>query len=925
MPRLLPIIGLFLSCHAWAQQFQNEAFMQGIFYSQSDALYGGGVSFMDFDRDGDDDITFTEVGSFPIIYRNTPEGFELVYEKIPVEGEVKQCNWVDYDNDGLLDIVFSIYQGPIRFFRNTGNLEFVETTEEVGIPLSSWETFGHTWADYDRDGDLDVYIANYNGPGYGLVGIENFLYANNGDGTFTDVTAAAGVGDGVTYSFMGIWMYVNDDLWPDLYVSNDRYESENSMYINNGDGTFTDVSEISNTNVAVFSMGLAAEDYDNDGDEDIYIANWLENLLMENTDGVFQDIAPEMGVLGGQYTWGCIMADWDNDMRKDLFFSSASHFQANGTNQLYRNTGNGFVNITASAGMSNEFGKSYGAALGDVNNDGYLDIVTVDGSPTFSGLWINQGGSNHWLKMELHGVASNKDAIGTKIMCYVDGVQQMNVHRLGESYLSQFSNREHFGLGEHTMADSLVIHWPSGAIDKYYRVAADQTLQLYEGEGFLGEINHGENIELCTNTTGQVVPTSPHAGNVVWSNGTVGDTLLVDAAGSYRALLHDAHGNAFYSNHIAVDFFVPLTYSYVFDQVECAGETASLLVAPSEALEAVVINDELTAAGVQTPLQSGWNVLEMTDELGCMAVDSFFVNSFSPLTAIVNVEHALCPGDNNGAIAVQMTGGHPPYVWLSGSDQMGDLSADQYLLTVTDANGCAWQQSIEVAEPQPPVPSFSAVAPTCHGLNDGQVEVDWIGNLAGYQVTTTWQSNESLASGEHGISIQDANGCISTYSFDLTEPDPISVAVQITPATEGLTNGGLDLLVSGGTPPYSFWWSSGQGNVSSVSDLPEGNCTVLITDANDCAVDSVLFVPSVVKVSEFTDDILLCYPIPASEVLNVHSDLREVAFYNALGQSLWPDPIARGQYDISEWASGVYFLHGRLNGRPVSSTILKSP
>jgi hypothetical protein len=925
MRRLILLNWLLLSYPVLAQEFNNQAFARGLFFSQPNALYGGGVSFMDFDRDGDDDITLTQVGAFPFIYRNTGIDFQLEYQQIAVDHEVKQANWVDYDNDGLLDLVMTLYQGPMRFFRNTGNLVFEETTDEVGIPATQWETFGNTWADYDRDGDLDVYVANYNGPGYGQVGIENFLYSNNGDGTFTDVTAIAGVGDGVSYSFMAIWMYINDDMWPDLYVSNDRYESENSMYINNGDGTFTDVSESSNTNVAVFSMGLAAEDFDNDGDEDIYISNWQQNLLFVNDSGVFQDMAAGYGVLGGQYTWGCMMADFDNDMHKDLFFSSAPHFQSNGTNQLYRNTGEGFVNITYAAGMGNEFGKSYGCALGDINNDGHMDIVTIDGEPTYSGLWVNQGTNNHWLKVEMHGIQSNKDAIGAKIYCYAGGVQQMNVHRLGESYLSQFSNREHFGLGQQTMVDSLVVHWPSGVIDRHYRFAVDQTLQLYEGQTFLGQINAGENVIWCPNAVVQLTVTSPFFGDVLWSNGEVADTLEVFDAGSYSAIINDVYGNAYHSNEVSVAFHAAWNVAYELLEYTCFGDTATLFIPSSEQWASAQINDTAVDIGVEVVLPFGWNRVTITDVWGCEAEDSLLVQSFTPIVGIVNVDDVVCPGQNNGAVEVQLTGGTPPYLWLSGANVWSDLTAGEYSLAIQDANGCIWQEDVVVEEPELPVPSFVITPPTCFGFNNGTIDIEWSGSLAGYQLTTSWLDNQEVIAGDHWIQLVDFNGCEVEYSIQVEEPEPLQLFYQVQPSIEGQSNGAIQLIPSGGTPPYTYWWNSGQGNVSSISELVAGNYFVQLTDANGCSISTTIVVTSIVNVLERSGGQLFCYPNPVQDYLYVHGNVEDLEFYDSTGRRIFAYPLQRGVFDLKNFPNGIYHLRGRINDQLVSTTIVKSP
>ncbi len=501
----------------------------------------GGAAFLDYDGDFDLDIYLINGADLPgytspkppmnCLYRNNSDGtFTDVTEETGVgdTGYGMGCCVGDYDNDGDVDIYVTNFGVNVLYRNNSdGTFSNVATEAGVGYPGCS---VGCAFADYDNDGDLDLFVANYvkldlqNSPicslrsptpsAYGMQSrifaycrpedyekVPNVLYQNNGDGTFTDVTQQAGMTS--PGRFLGVvWGDYDDDGYIDLFVAND--ELENFLYHNNGDGTFTENGlllgvALNEHGDAENCMGVDFGDYDNDGALDIMASNYQgqTNTIYHNDgNGIFWDVTAECGL--GELTlitmsWGTSFVDFDNDGFLDLFFANGhlhdniEMFEEVGsykqTNQLLRNDGDGtFSDISAQCGNGFAMKKSSrGAVFGDYDNDGDIDILVanIGESPD---LLRNDGDSqNHWLALKLIGTKSNRDAIGAKVILTVGGGRQMRYVKSGSSYLSQSDMRLFFGLGKTKTAEMIEIFWPSGLMQHLEKVSADQYLIITEG------------------------------------------------------------------------------------------------------------------------------------------------------------------------------------------------------------------------------------------------------------------------------------------------------------------------------------------------------------------------------------------------------------------------------------------------------------
>ncbi|MBC8257259.1 MAG: VCBS repeat-containing protein [Candidatus Marinimicrobia bacterium] len=492
-------------------------------YRPQYSFFGAGATMADFDQDGYIDVfVATPNGEALKVFHNLGnETFEEVAELIGLGDEnIESINILvaDYDNDGHEDIFVVNWQGLSNLYHNDGDNTYSLVTEEAGMSIYFESSRAGCWLDYDRDGDLDLYMVNR------LLEELNILYRNNGDGTFSDVTQIAGVDGHIDKMGLVVISFdYNNDLWPDIYIGNDM-DVGNIFYRNNGDGTFTDISEESNMDLAFSSMGLAAGDYDNNGYLDIYITNldWGNALMRNNGDGTFTDVAEELGLLVNLICWGANFIDHNNDGLIDLFVA-ASCISGTGNdgslgcswnggqsdvlptnNVLFQNQGDGqFVDISGQSGLEGPY-LTTGSAIGDINNDGLIDIYEVNEmdpiSPAsnYSRLYRNNYSEetseiNNWIKVKLEGVESNRNGIGSRIEVSNLGVTHIQDVICGESYSSQSSLTLSFGLRHSSVIESIIIKWPSGTVDELTNVQPNQVLIVQEGGGEecgeLGDLN----------------------------------------------------------------------------------------------------------------------------------------------------------------------------------------------------------------------------------------------------------------------------------------------------------------------------------------------------------------------------------------------------------------------------------------------------
>ncbi len=485
--------------------FQDNATLLGVGYSYGSSYLGGGVSFCDFDNDGWDDLTFaTTNGENIYFFKNINGTFNKVDIGINTSNHNKQVIWVDFDNDGDKDLFVTSVNGENKFFRSEGNLLFTDITATCGLFTNDLYTYGASFGDIDNDGDLDVFLSNRD---ITTVNQHNYLYRND-DGFFVDISATSGITLGNQLSFCSAFFDYDNDGDQDIYVSNDKYAQINRLFQNDGFGNFTDVSVISGAGIAIDAMSTTIGDYNNDGWFDIYITNTSGGNfhLRNNGDGTFTNVASSVGTPFYSIGWGAVFLDADNDSDLDLYVSGMRD-GSNGDlpSAFYENQGDNTYLIPTSIGFANDTRVSFSNAIGDFNNDGLPDIVVMNDTDN-NFLWENTTtNSNNWLKVKLQGVTSNRDGIGSKIEVFANGKSQYRYTLCGEGYLGQNSGTKIFGVGTATNIDYVKVTWPSGIVDQLNNIFPNQTLNIIESSTLSSNEYEKNNFIVYPNPTSGIV------------------------------------------------------------------------------------------------------------------------------------------------------------------------------------------------------------------------------------------------------------------------------------------------------------------------------------------------------------------------------------------------------------------------------------
>jgi hypothetical protein len=692
-------LGIGICCafiqHACAQGYQNIAPAQQLSFLVNCDQYGSGLSACDFDQDGWDDLTFGQWNDSLRFYRNVNGTLQLQPSFVYGAGSTRQVLWADYDNDGDKDLVVTYFNGVCKLYRNDGNFVFTDVSAAAGLITAPSLTYGASFGDYDRDGYLDLYVCNYEALGdETLYQRLNHLYRNNGDGTFTDVTIQAGVGDGIKLSFMGMWMDYDLDGWQDLFVINDRWHS-NSMYRNMGNGTFQNVSNITGImQTGQDPMSISFADFDNDGDMDIFHSNTGQSgkhtrLLENNGDGTFFENSIARGLAVYQWSWGACWTDMNNDSNLDLYVTTAIPSSPSDPNVLLGNTGNGqFVNATAlMAGSNNAL--SFSPVECDIDRDGYADIAVSNRTPYPPYLWKNNGGTNNSITVTLQGTLSNRDAVGSWIRVFFNGQMRLRYTVCGENFIGQSSQHLIIGLGTNTMVDSIQVQYLSGHTDRYYNLPVNTRYTFIEGETYTASIEATGSLVLCAG--GSVMLDAGDHAAWTWSTGHTERTLVANSPGSYWATVTSPLGIQTNTDTVIVLFDASAAPLAQVVEPSCYGGSNGSIV---------LLGGEIDMTGVTWSVPGNGPVLEQVPAgiytyaystlNGCDGSGAVEVGSPSELLLTGTALPASM--GNNGEILITVEGGTLPYqvtlndtpvdMWVQG------LMAGTYDLQVTDDQGC---------------------------------------------------------------------------------------------------------------------------------------------------------------------------------------------------------------------------------------------
>ena len=498
---------------------------------------GPGVAFFDYDNDGWVDIFMVNSGAADfyqpkaplknVLYKNNRDGtFTDVTDKAGVAGGREfgmGCAIADYDNDGHQDILVTAY-GRCTLYHNNGNGTFSDTTAKSGLGVPGWTTSA-VWFDYDNDGRLDLFLCSFvefslannvfcgdNKLGKRFYCIPrvfkptpSLLYHNNGDGTFTEVSAGTDIRRALGKALGVVATDINGDGLMDLFVANDTVQ--NFLFMNRGKGKWDEIGLAAEVGFSVngrprSGMGVDAADVDGDGKQDLFVANVdqeMFSLYRNEGNESFSDVAAFHGVaqatrlLSG---WGLKFFDYDNDGRVDLFLANGhpddmieSYSKQVGYKEplvVFHHDGKKLSNVSAEAGpVFKKMFPARGLAIGDFNNDGRIDVLIGNNGEASVLLKNNAGDGNHWLGVKLQGTACNRDGIGATIAWSAGGTKRTRYKANGGSYLSSHDMREVLGLGPAAKIDWLEITWPppSGRVERFTDLPVDRYVTIVEGKG----------------------------------------------------------------------------------------------------------------------------------------------------------------------------------------------------------------------------------------------------------------------------------------------------------------------------------------------------------------------------------------------------------------------------------------------------------
>ena len=810
---VLLALGVLLGLNEASGQLEDVSAQYIVSGSAGGSFSGCGLSCADFNGDGWDDITLSETEGTIKLYAGGPAGPELT-QTLTGTGEGRGVLWIDVDEDGDLDLWVARFEGALELHIQGPDGSLTEEGVARGLPqLEGWRPRGLSANDYDRDGDLDVYITTYH------IDVQdafypNLLLRNDGSGYFAEVAEDAGVGNGIQTTFQGGWLDYDDDGWDDLWVINDRLLFSNSLYRNLGDGTFEDVAPDLGLDVNLDPMTATTFDPDQDGDWDLFstdVVNFAHQFF-ECTDTGYVDVADAVGVSGiPDYGWGGCVVDIDGDRREDLmvatnFFPSESPSD----NRVYMNVESGLGFNENSALWPNEQYPLYNLGRFDLDQDRSPDIACHGSLPTVQLLRTTNDGGASRLALRLVGTESNSHAVGARIKVHSGGKVQMQQVDAGADYQTQHTFTRFFGMGDLVSVDSIEVRWPTGITETWYGLSADTAAVLIEGTSTAALIEVER--ECPWEPQGWVLPFPSDSVAMIWNGLSVdADTVWATTSGLHMLEATWWDGRFSWTQTVGATVEPIPTLAVTVSPALCPWDSALVQwVAPDSGM--VTVNGEIPFDGV-------WWESETLDSLslvwmhpdGCLLDSVVSVVIPDPVNIEWTLLDAPCAGEV-GEAAPTLSGGTPPW------------------------------------------------------------SVDWMG-----------LEPDALPAGDHSVQFTDAVGCVVLDTIAIGEPDSLEVDISLSYA--GLSDTAqVTLSVSGGTLPYFVDWSGGFGDGAL---LAPGFLGWLVEDAQGCLAFGTVEVSS--------------NPLQSVEALaSVHGCVREEGAIRFIGP------------DVSSLDVELHDLSGRL-------------
>ncbi len=819
---------------------------------------GRGVTVYDLNKDGWDDIIFASAFEPIMLYANTGNYF-TASEIIPNDQDVKQVLCFDFDNDGDADIFLTAYQGTCKMFRNEGDLNFTDITDECGILYTPGGfAFGASAGDYNNDGWLDLYVS-YNM----YVNYTNLFYENNGDGTFTEKSAQLGIDNGMLATMMAVFFDYNNDNFQDIYVMNDHGDGD-AIYSNNGEGTFTDISLSAQITEYSNSMSIGVCDYNNDSFQDVYVsstAGYGNVFYRNNGDSTFTNIASELGIEAYSDSWSSLWIDVNNDRHSELYVANdfgdfVTTGPANVDDFYWNNEGvfSEFPIVFPSEGFS-----TYGAAKGDFNNDGLPDFAISNGqNEDFQIYQSSCGGENYYLKVTLEGTISNRDGIGSRIESWVGGSGHYQYTFAGESYMDQYSQHIIVPLGSYSVLDSLKIHWLSGWTDVFYNIEEGTDLYIVEGSSLQSaQLNPVANTAICDDES-IVLSVNGNWSQVEWNNGSTNPELIATDSGDYFADVTNEYNQVLRTDTISIVISENPTFEVVYTSPNCFNANNGSIEVILEPGSILVWNDQSNEVE-RNNMPAGYYTFQVSNSFGCNANGSVFLINPDPISADVSTEDLLCF-----------------------DDPMGEISIDNIFGGIGTLN--------------------------CELVSE---ESNW-----STEVSSNSAIFSGLPEGDFQIILTDSNNCTHTENVNLSAPN------QLTVEAGGIVNEPIIAEVSGGTLPYTYLWCDDSTDNFIVIDNDSTSCVLQVTDYNGCIATTEVNATVGISEDNrsdlkyyFIENILY---VQSGEEINsavLYDSIGQLCYSSLLSSS----SAKSFEFDFSGFPTGIYFV--LLNNKGKSEAI----
>lgn len=879
-------------------QFTEISSQFGIVLTGNTVQSGCGASMYDYDYDGWDDLTIGQPFNPILVYHNNQGNYEIVaiFEN---NGDPKQLTWVDFDNDGDADFFFSVRGQGCKLYRNDGDMQFTNITANLNQPIATGMSFGCSWGDYDNDSFLDVYICNYS---QGPSGHSNWLLHNNGDGTFTNVTEEMGVGNGNNPTYQSAWIDINLDGLLDLYVVND-FDWLNELYINNGT-TFDAAGAAWNLNIAMEGMSVSWTDLESDGDFDVFVSNNVEgNVLMRNDNNVMTDIAASAGVLVNSTCWGSLWMDYDHDGHDDLHVATSLFSVDANQNYLFHN--NGDYTFTDES-LTGDALIVFGTVKGDQNNDGWWDFVEMRQYPAAIAVWQNNGGSNNWMKFRLQGTAGNRDGVGAMVRYYYPGKAGMLQTHCGDGFLAQDSQWEIISMADKSTLDSLTVTWPSGWVDHYYNIDAQSVHTFIEGETYAPAIDAPQGTLLCAGGGSLELVASEGIG-FQWSDESASQQIFVFEPGVYEVDVTNEFGITG-SASVVIGMREDITINAGTQMPTCFGLSDGCIDFSSPDGEIIEVSWSEDRGGNQNcAFTAGEHTAYITDQFGCM--QSVTVELPEPDMLVLNVlADTACAGSTVPLFIEGYGGtGNLSFTFVGGFDPAA-VTAGSYSILLEDENGCA-ADTVAVVEEHPAIEFVIDPLIICPGTA-GELTYNVTGGTGNYVFNWNGIDPSGIPAGQYSFSVMDDVSCEVSQSVTVGEYGEMNVTGQIQDAQNG-DNGSIVVTVIGGTQPYSYAWSNGDTGNPLVG-AGQGIYTVTITDANDCTTSQEFAIIDL-NVAELSNQLSM-YPNPSDLSVRILCNAGdEIRLFDATGKLILTEQVFGTNIDLNTATlpAGLYLV--RLN------------